>query len=245
MEIIERIEDGLTFFQIELFNNRNVSHLFTSRLGWENNKIEKLSKLFNVPKDNIIGLTQVHGTDILVVDEDIKNSEKTTNIKADGMVTNVPNMVLITYHADCVPIYFYDYSKKVIGLAHGGWKGTYGNISGKMLDLMIDRYNSNIDNVLVGIGPSIGPCCYEVGKDLAFQFMNKYNKFDGIVEKRHNKLYLDLWKINYLQVKDKGVRRENIAVTKACTSCHNDKFYSYRKEKSTNNRMIAAIKINS
>lgn len=245
MEIIERVEDGLTFFQIELFNNRNVNHLFTSRLGWENNKIEKLSKLFNVPKDNIIGLTQVHGTDILVVDEDIKNSEKTINIKADGMVTNVPDMVLITYHADCVPIYFYDYSKKVIGLAHGGWKGTYGNISGKMLDLMIDRYNSNIDNVLVGIGPSIGPCCYEVGKDLAFQFMNKYNKFDGIVEKRHNKLYLDLWKVNYLQVKDKGVRRENIAVTKVCTSCHNDKFYSYRKEKSTNNRMIAAIKINS
>ncbi|QQY80548.1 hypothetical protein EDD65_102205 [Keratinibaculum paraultunense] len=245
MEIIERIEDGLTFFQMELFYNRNVSHLFTSRLGWENNKVEKLLKLFNVPEENIIGLTQVHGTNILVVDEDIKNNEKTANIKADGMITNVPNIVLITYHADCVPIYFYDYNKKVIGLAHGGWKGTYGNISGKMLDLMIDRYNSNIDNVLVGIGPSIGPCCYEVGKDLAFQFMNKYNKFDNIIEKRHNKLYLDLWKVNYLQIRDKGVRKENIAVTKACTSCHNDKFYSYRKEKGTKNRMIAAIKINS
>ncbi len=107
---------------------------------------------------------------------------------------------------------------------------------------MNNRYGSNIDNILVGIGPSIGPCCYEIGRDLAHQFTNKYENYNHIIIERDNKVYLDLWKVNYLQIRDKGVKDRNIIVTKICTSCHNDKFYSYRKEKGgTKHRMIAAI----
>lgn len=241
MGIIKRYYDNILFFQFEQFNNKNVRHLFTSKVGWENNEFDKLAKLFNVPKSNILCLTQVHGTDILIVDESIINNIGDFPIEGDGLVTNIPNLVLTTYHADCVPLYFYDYDKKVIGLAHAGWKGTYKNIGGKMIHLMNNRYGSNIDNILVGIGPSIGPCCYEIGRDLAHQFTNKYENYNHIIIERDNKVYLDLWKVNYLQIRDKGVKDRNIIVTKICTSCHNDKFYSYRKEKGTKHRMIAAI----
>lgn len=245
MKIIENRHEEIIYYEIGLFNEAKVNHLFTSRIGWGENELEKLSKLFNVPKTNIVGLTQVHGTDIISIDKGISGEENVHNLIGDGLVTNMPNLVLITYHADCVPIYFYDRRNKVVGLAHGGWKGTYGNISGKMIDLMVNKYDSKLEDILVGIGPSIGPCCYEIGRDLACNFANRFNDFDGIVEERGNKIYLDLWKINYLQIKDKGVLDDNIAITEACTACHSDKFYSYRKERGTKNRMMAAIGLTS
>ncbi len=70
----------------------------------------------------------------------------------------------MTYHADCVPIYFVDMKKKIIGLAHGGWRGSFDNISGKMVETFVRNFNTNPGDLLVTIGPSIGPCCYEISK---------------------------------------------------------------------------------
>lgn len=241
MGIVEKIYNNTIYYQFEEFNNEGVYHLFTSKVGWDKDEMDKLAKLFNVSKTNIFGLAQVHGTDILVVDDDAIENRGKFFLEGDGLITQIPNLVLTTYHADCVPIYYYDYEKKVIGLVHAGWKGTYGNIGGKMIHLMISRYKSNVDRILVGIGPSIGPCCYEIGRDLAYQFVNKYDNYNHIVIERNNKVYLDLWRINYLQIRDMGVSGENIIISKTCTSCQNDRFYSYRREKGTRDRMIAAI----
>jgi YfiH family protein len=245
MEMIENYRDGIFYYQFKSFNNIGfIKHLFSSRIGWNNKNIfDNISNIFDVPSDNIINVKQVHGTEIMIVDENLKNFKEFSKLEKDGLITNIPNLVLTTYHADCVPIYFLDKRKKVVGVAHGGWRGTYNNISGKMIDTMIDIYGSNTEDIIVGIGPSIGPCCYEVSKELGQQFTEKYNNFKDILHYKDDSTYLDLWKINYLQVKEKNLLKDNIILSKACTSCHIDKFYSYRKEKGTKNRMVAAISI--
>ncbi len=245
MGIIENNKDGFMYYQMEAFKDIDfANHLFTSRIGWNNENIkDKISHIFNVPKVNIINLKQVHGTDIMIIDEKTKDLEGISDIEKDGLITNIPKLVLITYHADCVPIYFLDKKKQVVGLAHGGWRGTYDNISGKMVDLMMNTYNSKTEDILVGIGPSIGPCCYEVSLDLGEKFALKYSGFKDILRHKDDSVYLDLWKVNYLQVREKGILEENITLSRTCTSCNVDKLYSYRREEGTKNRMAAAISI--
>lgn len=243
MKIIEKNKDGILYYQFERFNELTyVDHLFTSRIGWNNENISnKLSEILHVPKSNQVNIKQVHGNNIISIacyDLDFKELSKS---QGDGLITNIPNIILSTNHADCVPIYFIDKKNRVVGLAHGGWKGSYENISGKMIDKMKTEYNSNSEDILVGIGPSIGPCCYEVGKDLADQFKERYANFPDILLEKGNRFFLDLWKTNYLQVKDKGVKKEHIIISKACTSCNVDKFHSYRKENGTKERLVAAI----
>ena len=245
MGIIEKHKEGVLYYQLELFNNVGyINHLFTSRIGWGNESIsDKISSIFNVPKTNIVNVKQVHDTDIMVIDSKLEDFKELSKVEKDGLITNIPNIVLTTYHADCVPIYFLDQKKRIVGIAHGGWRGTYNNISGKMIDIMKRVYDSKPEDVLVGIGPSIGPCCYEVSRSLGEQFTKKYIGFKNILQKKDNKVFLDLWEINHLQVMYGGVPPENITLSEACTSCKIDKFYSYRKEKGTKYRMVAAISL--
>ncbi|MBZ2173687.1 peptidoglycan editing factor PgeF [Schnuerera sp. xch1] len=243
MELIEQYKDNALFYQFKEFNNYNhIKHLFTSRVGWTNENIKyRISDIFNVPKSNIVSVKQVHGTDIKIIDSKVNNFIEFSKLETDGLITNLTDIVLATYHADCVPIYFFDKVDNIVGIAHGGWRGTFDNISGKMIDTFKRRYSSNNNNILVAIGPSIGPCCYEVGEDVMKQFTNRYDNFRDILVRRNGKVYLDLWKINYLQVVDKGIPKDNIILSNTCTSCKVNKFYSYRKENGTDNRMIAAI----
>lgn len=243
--MIEKSEKGLLYLQFEEFNNLGfVKHLFTTRIGWSKKEHkEQLSNIFNIDLDRIINVKQVHKTDILVIDSLHKLSIETGSMEYDGLITHLSNVLLTTYHADCVPIYFVDRKNKIIGIAHGGWKGTFGNISAKMIDAMMRFYNSKKEDILVAIGPSIGPCCYEVGKDVSELFIDRYRDFNDIITNRDGKIYLDLWKVNFLQLKEKGIPKENIILSNICTSCNVGKLYSYRKEKGTDKRMIAGISL--
>ncbi len=243
MPIIEKYQDGVLYYQFKRINDlKFIKHLFTSKIGWEyGNILDKISDIFKAPRANIITVKQVHGTDIMVIDSKIQNYKNLSSIEADGLVTNIPNIILTTYHADCVPVYFLDQAKKVIGIAHSGWRGTYANITGNMIELMEENYNSNKEDIVIGIGPSIGSCCYEVGKDLADKFTERYPKFDNILVKKSGRVYLDLWKINYNQIREKGIPVDNIILSNICTSCKIDRFHSYRRERGTKNRMVAAI----
>lgn len=245
--LIEKNKGSLVYFQFKQFTNYEhiFHHLFSSRIGWSNDKKkikEQLSTLVGVPTENIIDVKQVHGTEIVIVDSNIKDFLNNP-LEADGLITDRPGITLITYHADCVPVYFVDISKKVVGLAHSGWKGTFNNITGKMLKIMKEQYDSNKEDILVGIGPAIGPCCYEVKDDLIQLFTERYSNYDNILRIDGNKAFLDLWKVNYLQILEEGIPEENIILANSCTSCNIDKFYSYRREKGIANRMIAAISL--
>lgn len=245
MNIVEKNRENILYYEFEIFKKLGfINHLFSSIIGWNiENTIYNVSKILNVPESNIISLKQIHSNHIEIMDENLKDYGKITGKEGDGLITNIPNIVLMTYHADCVPIYFVDTKKKVIGLAHGGWRGSFDNISGKMIKTFVSKFDSNPQDLLVTIGPSIGPCCYEISKDLGESFLERYGDFEGIIMERHNKTYLDLWKLNYLQIKKSGVLDKNIISSNLCTSCNINKFHSYRREKGTKDRMVAAINL--
>jgi YfiH family protein len=156
----------------------------------------------------------------------------------DALITNLTNVPLITFVADCVSIGFIDPVKGAIGVAHAGWRGTYENISSKVLQEMKENYDSKPQDVLCVIGPSIGPCCYEVSDELIEKFNTNITiqneKFYIIKE---GKSHLDLWKINEITLEKSGILRENIFNLSLCTSCNEDMFHSYRKHNQTSKRL--------
>lgn len=245
MKIIENRIGDIEYY--EFHNLKEVSfveHLFSSRIGWTiENTFDTVSRLLKVPRENIISLKQVHGRHIEILKEGSGDPRQARGLEGDGLISNIKDLVLLTYHADCLPVYFIDKKNKTIGLAHAGWQGSYKNISGQMVKGFIENFDSRPEDLLVTIGPSIGPSCYEISKELGDKFLRRYKEFPQILLEKNNKVYLDLWALNYLQLKKENVLKDNILISKACTSCHNDKFHSYRREKGTRDRMVAAIKL--
>lgn len=242
--ILRRYMDDVLYLEIQEFNvEKDVTHLFSTRIGWNQNRLlENLSEVLNVNEDNIYSAKQVHGTDVKVIyDED---KDVILKLEVDGLITNKAQIALTTYHADCVPIYFYDKIKKVIGLCHSGWKGTLNNISKAMIKKMENEFSSKPQDILVAIGPSIGSCCYEIKRDVYDMFSNTYKKVDDILYIRGDKIYLDLWTANKRNLLNSGILEKNIIISEFCTSCNIDTLYSYRKE-NTKDRMIGAIMLNA
>ena len=165
-------------------------------------------------------------------------------IDGDALITNVKEVPLLILTADCVPVVIIDPKNKAVGVAHAGWRGTYDKICKNTIDEMIKNYKSNPEDLICVIGPSIGPCCYEVSKDLVEKFntnlANHAGEFDII---KDDKYFLDLWKINELTLKDCNVKDENIINLQICTNCNHDKFYSYRKHNKTPKRIGTMIQI--
>lgn len=268
MGVIEKYKDSILYYQIEGFNlkkninlnyesketstveketelmlNQKMNHVFSTRIGWNQENIFKsLSEVMEIPEERIYRAKQVHGTDILVIDK--QNYKDVMKEEKDGLITNIKGIALATYHADCVPIYFYDNKKEIIGLAHAGWKGTLNNISESIINGMVKDFKSNIEDISVAIGPSIGKCCYEIGHDVEKLFMDKFSGEKDIIEKRDKRLYLNLVEVNRINLMELGIKEENIFYSNFCTSCNINSLYSYRKENGTKNRMVAAISLN-
>lgn len=239
MSTRESYKDEILYFTVNGFYGDKMKHLFSSRIGWDQKSIfSGVERIFEMEDKYIYRVGQVHGDRILKIEDE--ESKIVEDLKADGLVTNRQGIALCTYHADCVPIYFYDENKRVIGLTHAGWKGTIENIAGKMINRMKDDYGSNVRDIIVGIGPSICPICYEVKSDVSKLFREKYGN-KQIVKYMDDKTYLDLWRANEINLLNEGVLKSNINISQLCTSCNSDKLYSYRGENRTKNRMIASI----
>lgn len=241
MNIIENYKTDILYYEIKDFNFKDkFSHVFSTKIGWDQKNIfEDMSHILEIPEEKIFRAKQVHGIDVLVIKE--QNSKDVLNEEKDGFITNQKGIALATYHADCVPIYFYDNRKNVIGLAHAGWKGSLNNICKSIMDGMIKEFECKPKDIIVAIGPSIGVCCYEIGLDLVKLFSQRYSDKLNIITKKEGKFYLDLWKVNKINLLFLGIEEKNINNSNFCTSCNIDKLYSYRREKGTKNRMIAAI----
>lgn len=243
MGIIKKNYKDILYFEIEGFTfDENMKHLFTTRLGWKQNNIfDDLSQVISVPKEKIYSTRQVHGTDVIIIKEQCNSDVK--KVEVDGLITNIKGIALSTYHADCVPIYFYDKVNKVIGMAHAGWKGTLNNIAQVMVNNMVKDFSSRLKDIHVALGPSIGVCCYEIGEEVAILFKERYPYNSHILVEKDNKIYLDLWNVNMVNLLNAGIRKENIYLSDYCTSCNTDTVFSYRKEKGTTNRMLAVISL--
>ena len=152
--------------------------------------------------------------------------------EVDGLVTDKPQVCLVTFYADCVPLFFLDPVKKAIGLAHAGWRGTVLEIGRKMVLRMNREFGSRPEDILAGIGPSIGPCCFEVGPEVKAQFVNAFPAWQAEIirpAQDPEKSYIDLWRTNELILRRAGIREEHITVTDLCTKCHSEYFHSHRR----------------
>ena len=232
---MQEIRDGYLIYDNNIkigFTNKNVD-------AKSSEDMKRFSGEYGFNHDNIVYNTQVHGVDVRIVesgDDFIENGKE-----ADGLITNLRNTPLLIFTADCVPVVFYDKKQGVVALAHAGWRGTYGNIAGEMVDIMTDKYGCEVVDIKTIIGPSVSVDNYEVSYDLiekfsALEVQGYYKEVDG-------KYYLDLWKLNKELLKKCGILEDNIKIIDFCTVRDNDKFFSYRLDNATSKRIGTIIQL--
>ncbi len=157
-------------------------------------------------------------------------TEKKDYTDVDGLISNEPGVVLATFYADCVPLYFVDPVHKAIGLSHSGWRGTVERMGQKTLEAMRDAYGTDPKDVLSVIGPSICQDCYEISEDVAEHFMREFanHRDEILIDRGQGKYQLDLWKTNEIVLREAGVLPENMEVSGICTCCNHKLLFSHR-----------------
>ena len=181
---------------------------------------------------------QVHGSKVVQVTKELVGSGAkdfaNTIADTDALITNLSDVPLMLFYADCVPVLLVDLETGAIGLAHAGWRGTVANIGAKTLAAMGEAFGTKPENVLAAIGPSIGACCYEVD-DFVRDQASGYEEF--FAPEGGGKYQLDLWGMNAKQLQEAGVPEENITVAGICTNDNVELFCSYRAEQGKTGRM--------
>jgi hypothetical protein len=196
---------------------------------------------------------QVHGSEVAVVTEADKGAGKDSLQTAiqgkDALVTNEAGIFLTALFADCVPLYFFDPHERVVGLAHAGWRGTVREIAGRMIAVMNSRFGCQPGNILAAIGPSIGGCCYEVDERVIREVGKLFPGHaeagretpPGVTRKENGRFLLDLKEINRQIMIKAGILPTHIEVSKWCTGCHPELFFSHRKQNGRTGRMVSWI----
>ena len=249
-------ENGVPYLSFPMLESESfIEHGFSTRKGGVSTGIyESMNLTFNLEDDpenvsenfrrmaaalhtvpeKMVYSKQTHTTNVLKIEEHHKGmgivrERDFDNI--DGLVTNVPGICLVTFYADCVPLYFVDPVKKAIGLSHSGWRGTVGKIGKVTIELMQKTYGSDPEDIIAAIGPSICRDCYEVSGDVIQQFRESFDEAywpELFYKKENGKYQLDLWRANERIFTEAGIREDHIAVTNVCTHCNPDILFSHR-----------------
>jgi len=199
--------------------------------------------------DRLVAADQVHGDRVLTVDLSHAGQGARSNGDAlpgvDALVTAVPGLILSSYYADCVPLFFLDPLSRVVALAHAGWKGSVLRIGEKTIRHMVERHGCRVQNILAAVGPSIGPCCYEVG-EAVMPLVEKClpGEHRCAVPGRPGHWWLDLPQLNRQVLLQAGIKAENITLSGYCTACREDLFYSHRKQSGRTGRMASLMMLN-
>lgn len=227
-------------------------HLFTTRLGGVSREefstmnfslergdrrenvlenYERIAQVLGCQVSDMVGSHQTHTTNIRRVGagdrgKGILRERDYENV--DGLVTDESGLVLVTYFADCVPLFFVDPVHRAVGLAHSGWRGTLGRMGERMVETMGRCFGTRPEDLLAAVGPSICQACYEVSSEVAEQFTDMLGDEVAVPGRQAGKYQLDLWLANRLILEQAGLAREHIAVTDICT-CHNSEYlFSHR-----------------
>lgn len=220
----------------------NIAHAFTTRACTSIRDI--LKNRFELNSDEIFTVKQVHGDNICVIDSALRTRHSSFPIEADAIITNIKNLPIGVFTADCLPIILADIKGRGVGIVHAGRVGTSLEISKKTTEKITEIFNIPPEDIIAAIGPGIGGCCYEVDEKSVSPFKEGLTYFKYIaVKKWDGKWMLDLKEANKKQLMESGVERENIFTTDFCTSCHNDRFFSYRREGKGGGRMISFVVI--
>lgn len=233
-----------------------VRHLFSTRLGgassgiWSSMNLSysrgdkkeavdenyrRIASVLGCEMSDMVCSDQTHTTNVRAVayqdcGKGIVVPKDYTDV--DGLITNVPGIVLVTLYADCVPLYFIDTRRKAIGLSHSGWRGTVGRMGRHTLEAMAEEYGTKAEDVVAAIGPSICQECYEVSSDVAEAFYQEFSRpgqgEEILYDKGNGKYQLNLWKANQMVLQEAGIKPENIQVTDLCTCCNPQYLFSHR-----------------
>lgn len=240
-------------------------HLFTTRFGgvsdgccstWnfgahdldtqENilRNYEILAEVMGTTADNLVRTAQTHTVNIRAVTE-ADGGKGITRPRdyddVDGLVTDVRGIALITGHADCNAVFFFDPVKQVIGLAHSGWRGTLAGISSAMVDKMEAEYGCRPGDIVTGLGPALCQDCFEVDEDVAAAFFAKNEEYRRFSYQKGSKYYLDLKAIIRFDLLARGILPEHFSDMELCTRCSKDIFFSHRGHQGKRGIMAAAM----
>jgi len=265
----ENKEEGVLFLTYPLLTECDlVQHGFSTRIGGVSEGVyssmnlsfgredlpenveenfHRISRVLNIKQSNMVFSHQTHTTNIKVVTakdrgKGIKIPRDFENI--DGMITNIPEVCLVTFYADCVPLFFVDPIKKVIGLTHSGWRGTVGKIGARTIQAMEHEFGSKPKDILAAIGPSICQDCYEVSEDVILEFKETFKKQeqgDLFYKKDNGKYQLNLWEANKKILMQAGINRKNLAVSNLCTCCNPNELFSHRASRGQRGNLAAFL----
>lgn len=255
-KIFEEIETDTPYLGYPLFKNTGiVKHGFSTRKGGvsrgcysslnlsfargdkEEDVMENFHRIgtaMGIRPQDMVFARQSHTANVLKVTEEERGMGifKPASYKdVDGLVTNVLELCLVTFFADCVPVYFVDPVKRAIGLCHSGWRGTVQRIGKAVIERMQKEYGSHPCDILTAVGPSICQACYEVSEDVICEFREHFGEkwWEALFyKKERGKYQLNLWKANEIVLLEAGIQKEHIAVTNLCTHCNSHILYSHR-----------------
>lgn len=217
----------------DIFASLNLSFTRGDKKEAVEENFRRVAKALGTEYENFVFTDQTHTTNVRKVTradagKGIVRERDYTDV--DGLITNEPGLVLSTFYADCVPLYFVDPVHKAIGLSHSGWRGTVGRMGKATLEAMNREYGTNPKDVICAIGPSICQSCYEVSEDVAVEFKEEFQGHEAeiLIDKGNGKYQLDLWKANEIVLTEAGVLREHLAVTNICTCCNPKLLFSHR-----------------
>lgn len=258
------------FISEQLEQTELVHHCFSSRLGGtskgcffsmnlspsRNDSRESVIQNYQIACDAIgtdyhhavMSQKQVHSVSIRRVGESDwgKGLLRPSDLEGiDGMITDTPHTLLITFHADCTPLFFLDPVKKAIGLSHAGWRGTVNGIANKTIEAMKQEFGTNPKELLAAIGPSIGGCCFQVEEPVRQEFLQKLPFSEKWIhnDQEEGKYKIDLKQINRHLLLESGLKESSIDISDYCTKCNPDLFFSHRAMGEERGNMAAMMEL--
>ncbi len=245
-----------------------ICHLFSTRLGGvsegryksmnlsfnngdkRENVLENYKIICNeigININNLVLSKQTHTNNVLVVDESHRGTGifKDEFCDIDGLITNCPQVALVTQYADCTPLLFFDPVEKVIASSHAGWRGTALEIGRVTVEKMHSHFGCLPENIIIGIGPCINNCCYEVDDPV----FNEYKKIPNLnldkvfVKKANGRYMLDNALANFEILVNAGINPQNIDISDICTNCNADELHSHRATKGERGNLAAIIQL--
>ena len=258
--------EPLSLLRFGLLDDADLVHAITTRAGgvsptpWDRlnmswarpdppeNVVENRRKVcvaLEIPIQRLVQAGQVHGVEVRTVgaaDAGRGAADRPSVLPpADALITDVPDLYLFACFADCVPLLFFDPVRRAVGVAHAGWRGTVADMAGATVRALAEAYGSRPDDLLVVIGPSIGPCCYEVGDEVVHAARRLPDPSELLHPGVAGRLHFDLWQANRQLLLAADVRPEHIEVSELCTMHHAGRFFSHRATGGQTGRFAAII----
>lgn len=262
---------GVTYLSFPILEDTGlVSHAFSTRLGGVSKgdfatmnfsftrgddrddvleNYRRMAAALGVDRERMVLTWQTHTTNVRRVTEEDEGKGIVRDRgyrDVDGLITDIPGITLVTFFADCVPLYFLDPVHKAIGLSHSGWRGTVKRMGQVTVDAMKEAFGTRPEDIIACIGPSICGDCYEVGEEVADEFADAFHeKYHDVIllKKQNGKYQLDLWKANEIVLKEAGIKGDNLAVTNICTYCNPQLLFSHRRTAERRGNLCAFLSL--